>query len=282
MMANLRLAPPLPIVPEHLQGKPIVALIATYAGPIDDGRAALAPIRRASHPGLRRRDAQAVRRPTRRCSTPPTPTAGTTTGSRTSSARSPTRSSTWSSTMPPGSPRRSPPCRSSASEAPWPGCRRRRRPSRTVTPPTTSTSWRRGCPTRPVTPTATSSGCGRLFDALEPYSRGVYVNFTSDDARRAGTPGLQRPPVGPAHRPQGQVRPDQLLPDERQHPGRIARRHQWGRDCPTAVALTLSAVAPSKRSAAATGGLGRSPSRLWPGVGLPCGRWRPLFAAISR
>ena len=38
MMGNLRLAPPLPIIPEDLQGKPIVALVLTYAGPIDDGQ----------------------------------------------------------------------------------------------------------------------------------------------------------------------------------------------------------------------------------------------------
>jgi FAD/FMN-containing dehydrogenase len=52
VMANLRLAPPLPIVPEHLWGKPIVALIATYAGPVDEGRAALAPIRRLRTPAF--------------------------------------------------------------------------------------------------------------------------------------------------------------------------------------------------------------------------------------
>ena len=38
MMGNLRLAPPLPIIPEDLQGKPIVALVLSYAGPIADGR----------------------------------------------------------------------------------------------------------------------------------------------------------------------------------------------------------------------------------------------------
>ena len=41
IMGNLRLAPPLPIIPEDLQGKPIVALVLTYAGPIDDGRKVL-------------------------------------------------------------------------------------------------------------------------------------------------------------------------------------------------------------------------------------------------
>ncbi len=44
IMANLRLAPPLPIVPEALHGKPIVALIPTYAGRVDEGRAALAAL----------------------------------------------------------------------------------------------------------------------------------------------------------------------------------------------------------------------------------------------
>ncbi len=44
LMANLRLAPPLPLVPEDLWGKPIVALVPTYAGPVDNGREALAPI----------------------------------------------------------------------------------------------------------------------------------------------------------------------------------------------------------------------------------------------
>jgi FAD binding domain/Berberine and berberine like len=52
MMANLRLAPPLPIVPRELHGKPIVALIATYAGPADEGREALAPIRQLPTPAF--------------------------------------------------------------------------------------------------------------------------------------------------------------------------------------------------------------------------------------
>lgn len=38
VMGNLRLAPPLPVIPEALHGKPIAALILTYAGPIDDGQ----------------------------------------------------------------------------------------------------------------------------------------------------------------------------------------------------------------------------------------------------
>jgi FAD/FMN-containing dehydrogenase len=52
MMANLRLAPALPVVPERLWGTPIVALIATYAGPADEGRNALAPIRQLPTPVL--------------------------------------------------------------------------------------------------------------------------------------------------------------------------------------------------------------------------------------
>jgi FAD/FMN-containing dehydrogenase len=50
MMANLRLAPSLPFVPEELRGKPIVALIATYAGPVDEGRGVLGPIRQLPTP----------------------------------------------------------------------------------------------------------------------------------------------------------------------------------------------------------------------------------------
>jgi FAD/FMN-containing dehydrogenase len=45
IMANLRLAPPLPVVPKALHGKPIVAFIVTYAGPVDAGAAALRPLR---------------------------------------------------------------------------------------------------------------------------------------------------------------------------------------------------------------------------------------------
>ncbi|HMF04101.1 MAG TPA: FAD-binding oxidoreductase [Acidimicrobiia bacterium] len=45
IMGNLRLAPPMPFVPEELHGKPIAALVATYAGPVDDGEKALKVIR---------------------------------------------------------------------------------------------------------------------------------------------------------------------------------------------------------------------------------------------
>jgi hypothetical protein len=52
LMANLRLAPPVPVVPESLWGQPIVALIATYAGPVEDGRDALAPIQQLPAPAF--------------------------------------------------------------------------------------------------------------------------------------------------------------------------------------------------------------------------------------
>jgi FAD/FMN-containing dehydrogenase len=52
MMANLRLAPSLPVVPEDLWCKPIVALIATYAGPVEEGREVLAPIRQLRTPAF--------------------------------------------------------------------------------------------------------------------------------------------------------------------------------------------------------------------------------------
>jgi FAD/FMN-containing dehydrogenase len=52
LMANLRLAPPLPVVPEALWGKPIVALVATYAGPVDAGRDAFAPIQSLRTPAV--------------------------------------------------------------------------------------------------------------------------------------------------------------------------------------------------------------------------------------
>ncbi len=44
IMGNLRLAPPLPAIPEALHGQPIAALVLTYAGPIDDGQNVLADL----------------------------------------------------------------------------------------------------------------------------------------------------------------------------------------------------------------------------------------------
>jgi FAD/FMN-containing dehydrogenase len=44
IMGNLRLAPALPVIPEGLQGRPIVALVPCYAGPVEDGWEALRPL----------------------------------------------------------------------------------------------------------------------------------------------------------------------------------------------------------------------------------------------
>ena len=41
LMGTLRLAPPLPVIPAELHGKPIVALVPTYAGPPEEGEKVL-------------------------------------------------------------------------------------------------------------------------------------------------------------------------------------------------------------------------------------------------
>jgi FAD/FMN-containing dehydrogenase len=52
IMANLRLAPALPVFPDELQGRPIVALIVCYAGPVDEGEQVLRPLREFKAPAL--------------------------------------------------------------------------------------------------------------------------------------------------------------------------------------------------------------------------------------
>jgi hypothetical protein len=52
IMANLRLAPSMPFIPEHLHGRPIVALVICYAGPVDRGQAALSPLRELGTPAV--------------------------------------------------------------------------------------------------------------------------------------------------------------------------------------------------------------------------------------
>jgi FAD/FMN-containing dehydrogenase len=42
---NLTTAPPAPFLPEELHGKPVVAVIACWSGPLEDGERALAPVR---------------------------------------------------------------------------------------------------------------------------------------------------------------------------------------------------------------------------------------------
>jgi len=50
IVGNLRLAPPLPVVPEEYHGKPVVGLVATYAGDVPDGERAFAPITALGNP----------------------------------------------------------------------------------------------------------------------------------------------------------------------------------------------------------------------------------------
>jgi hypothetical protein len=52
IMGNLRLAPPLPTVPEEMHGKPIVALLLNYAGPVEAGKKAFEPLRELGTPAL--------------------------------------------------------------------------------------------------------------------------------------------------------------------------------------------------------------------------------------
>jgi hypothetical protein len=49
-MANLRLAPALPVFPEEFWGRPVVALIVCYAGPIEEGQEVLRPLREFKTP----------------------------------------------------------------------------------------------------------------------------------------------------------------------------------------------------------------------------------------
>ncbi|MGH9027486.1 MAG: FAD-binding oxidoreductase, partial [Acidimicrobiia bacterium] len=52
IMGNLRLAPPLPVVPEELHGKPIAALVLTYAGPADEGAEVLRAVQELGPPAV--------------------------------------------------------------------------------------------------------------------------------------------------------------------------------------------------------------------------------------
>ncbi|MGH2698711.1 MAG: FAD-binding oxidoreductase [Actinomycetota bacterium] len=45
-----RKAPPLPVIPEEVHGKPVVMVVACYAGPIEEGERVLAPLRNFSSP----------------------------------------------------------------------------------------------------------------------------------------------------------------------------------------------------------------------------------------
>jgi FAD/FMN-containing dehydrogenase len=52
LMGNLRLAPPLPVIPDELHGRPIVGLVPTYAGPVTEGEEALRPLRDLPAPAV--------------------------------------------------------------------------------------------------------------------------------------------------------------------------------------------------------------------------------------
>jgi FAD/FMN-containing dehydrogenase len=52
LMGNLRLAPPMPFIPEALHGQPIVGLVLTYAGPVEDGEKAFRPLRELGTPSF--------------------------------------------------------------------------------------------------------------------------------------------------------------------------------------------------------------------------------------
>jgi hypothetical protein len=52
ILANLRLAPPLPIVPSELHGKPVVAIIVCYCGDIEAGKKEFEHLRNFKSPAL--------------------------------------------------------------------------------------------------------------------------------------------------------------------------------------------------------------------------------------
>jgi FAD/FMN-containing dehydrogenase len=52
ILGNLRLAPPLPVIPKELHGKPIVAFVVCYAGDIEEGEQVIRPLRQFGRPVL--------------------------------------------------------------------------------------------------------------------------------------------------------------------------------------------------------------------------------------
>jgi FAD/FMN-containing dehydrogenase len=51
-VVNLRNAPPLPFIPEHLHGVPVIAVVVCWAGPLEQGERVLEPLRRHGRPLL--------------------------------------------------------------------------------------------------------------------------------------------------------------------------------------------------------------------------------------
>src|SRR6476620_7946503 len=52
ILGNLRLAPPLPVVPPELHGKPVVAIVVCYSGNIEDGKNEFKDLRNFKSPAL--------------------------------------------------------------------------------------------------------------------------------------------------------------------------------------------------------------------------------------
>lgn len=52
VIATLRLAPMLPVIPEHMHGMPVVSLAICYAGPLEEGERLLRPLRAFGKPVL--------------------------------------------------------------------------------------------------------------------------------------------------------------------------------------------------------------------------------------
>jgi FAD/FMN-containing dehydrogenase len=51
-VVNLRYAPPLPFIPEHLHGVPVASVVVCWAGPVERGERVLEPLRRHGRPLL--------------------------------------------------------------------------------------------------------------------------------------------------------------------------------------------------------------------------------------
>ncbi len=221
MMANLRLAPSLPIVPEHLWGKPIVALVVTYAGPVDAGRKTLAAIRALPAPVL---DA-VLPKPYvdhQRMFDPAYPHG---------------RHYYWKS-------HKLGPLTGEIIDIVVDHCTRITSPLSAVPIFSFGGAMARVAEDSTAFPYRDASHDLNIVASWLPeeadhadrhveWVRGLFQRPRAPQPRRVrelhqrrhprtGAQGVQRPPVDPTDRPQVQVRPDKLLRHERQHPARIA------------------------------------------------------------
>jgi hypothetical protein len=155
-----QIAPPLPFIPEDRHGDTFIAMVAFWAGPLDQGEEALRPFHDVAPVVAEFVGPMRTRRSTAR-STAWFPPAFSTTGRPASSTSSPTGQSRpmrpTDRTCPPSTPR----CTSIQSTGRRTAWRRTRRHSRIGT--------------------RTSNGCA-YYDAIAPHSEeGGYVNFMADD-----------------------------------------------------------------------------------------------------